>query len=96
MKCDHDWEVVGASFASDAQVEEVCTLCGQLAVQTRATLNPGIDTPGLDDPFLYDDPELRTYLTDEAEPPNDDSLIGGFPKLVGDQLYINRNRRPPR
>jgi hypothetical protein len=32
--------------------------CGAVAVETSATLNPGIDERGLEDPFLYDDPEL--------------------------------------
>jgi hypothetical protein len=28
-------------------------------VETSVTLNPGINEPGLEDPFLYDDPELK-------------------------------------
>lgn len=55
---EHVWDVVGAVFATDAQVEETCRRCGAVAVETSVTLNPGIDTPTLEDPFLYDDPEL--------------------------------------
>jgi hypothetical protein len=54
----HDWQVVGAVFSADAQVESTC-VCGATAVETSVTLNPGINEPGLEDQFLYDDPELR-------------------------------------
>lgn len=56
---EHVWVVRGAVFAADAQVESHCARCGAVAVETSVTLNPGIDQPGLEDPFLYDDPELR-------------------------------------
>lgn len=62
MQCGHEWQVVGAVFAADAQVESTCGLCGAVAVETSVTLNPGIDESRLDDPFLYDDPELEAGL----------------------------------
>ena len=55
---EHVWQVTEAVFATDAQVASTCTRCGAVTVETSVTLNPGIDTPGLEDPFLYDDPEL--------------------------------------
>jgi hypothetical protein len=55
----HEWAVAGAVFAADAQVESSCTRCGAVAVETSVTLNPGVNEPGLADPFLYDDPELK-------------------------------------
>jgi hypothetical protein len=58
VACAHVWTVVGAVFAADAQVESTCRSCGATAVETSVTLNPGLNEPGLADPFLYDDPEL--------------------------------------
>lgn len=59
MGCEHDWQTVGAVFAADAHVESTCRRCGAFAVETTVSLNPGIAEPGLEDPFLYDDPELK-------------------------------------
>jgi hypothetical protein len=56
---EHVWKVAGAVFAADAQVESTCVRCGAVAVETSVTLNPGVNEPGLEDPFLYDDPELK-------------------------------------
>jgi LacI family transcriptional regulator len=51
VACEHEWGVVGATFADDAVVESTCRRCGALAAETRVGLNPGVDTPDLDDPF---------------------------------------------
>jgi hypothetical protein len=55
---EHVWVVRGAVFAADAQVESHCARCGAVSVETSMTLNPGHDVGRLEDPFLYDDPEV--------------------------------------
>lgn len=40
--CEHVFRMTGAVFASDAQVDNVCTLCGAVSVETSVTLNPGL------------------------------------------------------
>jgi hypothetical protein len=56
---EHVWQVSEAVFGSDAQVTSRCIRCPAVTVETSVGLNPGVNEPGLEDPFLYDDPELK-------------------------------------